>query len=255
MREILFIADDLGLSEEVNRAVLHAHRHGVLDGAALMMGQPGTAQAVDLARRNPALQVGWHLHLTDSRPCTRDAWPWGTSPARAGMALGLLPGARDLAREEIRAQWRAFRETGLECRFVNAHHHLHFHPFVRRELVRVLPEDLPGWVRWGRVRFFPDRRAHLGYRLLDRILLAPHRGRFPWPESTTLWGVDRTFAMDAGEVARLLPRLGEGRHELLFHPRRIDPERPEPCDPDTRCLLDPELAAEVEAQRAAPRPG
>jgi len=235
-REIWFIADDFGLSEEVDEAILHAHRRGVLQGAALMMGQPGTEHAVALAREHPTLRLGWHLHLTDSRPCTRSAWPWGRSPAVAGLALGLWPAARRLARREIDHQWRSFRETGLRCRFVNAHHHLHVHPFVRRSLLEVLPDGFAGWVRWGRVCFFPAGRPQplrdrLGYRLLEKLLLGPQRQRLPWPVSDTLWGVDRTFAMDAREVARMLPELGDGRHELVFHPRRMD-------DADTRCLVE-----------------
>jgi hypothetical protein len=230
-REILFIADDLGLSEEVDEAILHAHRHGVLQGAALMMGQPGTDHAVRRAREHPTLQIGWHLHLTDSRPCTRPAWPWGSSPAAAGLAIGLWPPARRLAAREIHHQWRSFRSTGLPCRFVNAHHHLHFHPFVRKALLEVLPDDFTGWMRWGRVRFFPPGRLPLGYRWLETRIVAPGRRRIPFALSDTLWGVDRTFAMEAREVARVLVELGDGRHEFLFHPRRVG-------DADSRCLVE-----------------
>src|SRR6266481_4753194 len=78
-REVLFIADDFGMNPEVNRAIVHAHRHGALHGASLMMGQPATEDAVQLAQDNPDLQVGWHLHLCDSQPITRNVWPWGKS--------------------------------------------------------------------------------------------------------------------------------------------------------------------------------
>jgi len=236
-RQILYIADDLGLSEEANAAMLHAHREGVLDGAGLMMGQPGTAAAVELAREHPELQVGWHLHLNDSRPLTREAWPWGRSPARAGFAIGLLPRWRAFARREIEAQWRAFQATGLECAFANGHHHIHLHPFVRRTMLELLGEDFRGWIRWGRPRFFQPSAQSWGFALLDAWIQAPLRrrwaaGRFPYPLSDTLWGIDRTFSMRAEEVRRVLPTLGEGLHEFMFHPRRIE------GDPDTRCLLD-----------------
>ena len=45
-----------------------------------------------------------------------------------------------------------------------------------------------------------------------------------------LWGLDRTFQMQADEVLRALPTLGDGRHEFLFHPRTDN-------DPDQRALL------------------
>jgi hypothetical protein len=231
-RRIRFIADDLGLDAEVNEAIRHTHVNGALHGAGLMMGQPGTEAAVAMARAHPTLAVGWHLHLNDSRPCTLDRWPWGSSPARAGFAIGLVPRLRELARLEIRSQWRAFLDTGLPCRFVNAHHHLHVHPMVRKMLLETLEGDFNGWVRWGTPRFFGTPPSRVGYGLLDRLLHAPQRGRIPYPLSTTVWGIDRTFAMDADEIQSAIPALGEGLHEFIFHPRTLD------SDADTRCLID-----------------
>ena len=146
--EVVFIADDFGVSDRVNEAIVHAHREGVLTGACLMLGQPATVEAVSLAREHPSLQVGWHMHLTDSRPMTRPEWPWGRSPAKAGFAIGLSAGMRELARREIECQWEAFQATGLPCHFVNAHHHLHVHPWVRRVLMETLPKGFEGWVRY-----------------------------------------------------------------------------------------------------------
>src|SRR5208282_3200020 len=134
-REVFFIADDFGMNAEVNRAVVEAHRRGVLQGASLMVGQPGTADAVRAAQDNPGLRVGWHLHLDNSQPVTCAAWPWGDSYRRAGWAIGLSRRARWLMREEVRAQWEGFRATGLACAFVNSHHHLHAHPFVYQILL------------------------------------------------------------------------------------------------------------------------
>ncbi len=231
MNEVVFIADDFGRSIEGNEAIVHAHRHGHLHGAALMMGQAATEHAVSLARQCPALQVGLHLHLLDSRPCTVAAWPWGDSPVRAGFAMGFLPRMRALARREIRAQWQAFRSTGLTCRFVNAHHHLHVHPYVRQALRETLPDDFSGWVRWGRPRFFSSHRGRAGYEALYLLLQAPARRRWPCRVSTTLWGIDRTFAMSAEEIKQVLPDLGPGLHEFMFHPRSRRGDR------DTECLL------------------
>jgi predicted glycoside hydrolase/deacetylase ChbG (UPF0249 family) len=230
--EIVFIADDFGLNDRVNEAIVRAHREGALTGACLMLGQPGTADAVSLAREHPSLQVGWHMHLTDSRPLTRADWPWGRSPAKAGFAIGLSAGMRELARREIERQWEAYKETGLPCRFVNAHHHLHVHPWIRSVLMETLANDFEGWVRWGRPRFFSPSRTEIFYQMLDALLQARHRGRSPFRLSTTLWGIDRTFSMNAREILGVLPGLGEGMHEFMFHPRRLE------GDPDTQALLD-----------------
>jgi len=233
-RDILFIADDFGMSAAINAAILRAHVDGALHGACLMMGQAGTDEAIELAREHESLQIGWHLHLNDSQPLTVGEWPWGASPARAGLAIAGLPRARTLTRTEMLRQWQAFADTGLECRFANAHHHLHWHPFVRRQLVETLSADrrFAGWLRWGRPCRFDGDTPPAGYGLIDRLLQAPQRSRMQIRQSTTLWGLDRAFAMDAREVAAILPTLGAGLHEFMFHPRPGDD------DADTRCLVE-----------------
>lgn len=228
---ILFVADDFGMSPEINAAIVRAHTDGALHGACLMMGQPGTTDAIELALRYPTLQIGWHLHLNDSVPMTVERWPWGRSPARAGLSMALSPGARALVRREIDAQWSALRETGLECRFVNTHHHLHWHPFVRRRLVETVASDVDfdGWMRWGAPHFFGE--GAVGYALIERLLQGPARKRLGIRNSDTLWGLDRTFAMSTEEIASVLPGLEPGLHEFMFHPRPGD------ADADTRCLI------------------
>jgi len=231
-KTIVFIADDLGVNKEVNQAITHAHRFGVLNGAALMMGQTGSEDAVARARECPGLEIGWHLHLLDSQPCGRESWPWGSSPVAAGFALGLSPKARRIARDEIRRQWDALQATGLDCRFVNTHHHLHVHPFVRATLLETLPRDFDGWLRWGRPRFFDGGASRSFHQTIYRMLQRPHVQDFGFPCSATLWGLDRTFRMNAAEVCTVLPSLGDGLHEFMFHPRAIDSDR------DVDCLVE-----------------
>src|SRR2546426_4417919 len=54
-------ADDFGISEEVNEAVIRAYREGVLTSTSLMVTGAAFTQAVKLARENPGLAVGIHL--------------------------------------------------------------------------------------------------------------------------------------------------------------------------------------------------
>ena len=230
-KEVVFIADDLGMSVEINDAIVHAHTAGPLTGAALMMGQPGTDDAVRLARENPGLQIGWHLHLTDSQPVTTGCWPWGTSPGRAGWAIGFLPSARRLMEAEVARQWELLQATGLPCRFINSHHHLHAHPLVFRAMRRVVGDRFPGWLRLGRPRFFPPARPDAKIMALtDRLFLERRRKLSPWRPTDTLWGLDRLFRMDAREIRPVLDTLPDGFHEFMFHPRTRT------C-PDTLCLL------------------
>jgi predicted glycoside hydrolase/deacetylase ChbG (UPF0249 family) len=230
-KEVVFVADDFGMTPEINDAIVHAHTSGRLDGAGLMLGQPGTDEAVRLARENPGLQIGWHLHLTDSVPTTCPRWSWGASPARAGWAIGLLPSARRRMEDEVARQWQLFQETGLTCRFINSHHHLHVHPFVGRAVRRVVGTSFSGWIRLGRPRWFSRSLLQVLPDPFDALLLRPQRRLSPWRVTDTFWGLDRLFRMKAGEIRSAVATSPDGFHEFMFHPRTRT------C-PDTLCLLD-----------------
>jgi predicted glycoside hydrolase/deacetylase ChbG (UPF0249 family) len=230
-KEVVFVADDFGMTPEINEAIGHAHASGRLTGAALMMAQPATQDAVARARAQPGLEIGWHLHLTDSIPATIARWPWGASPARAGFSIGLLPSSRALMRREVARQWELFQATGLECRFINSHHHLHAHPFVYRAVREVVGPSFAGWIRLGRPRLFHRRPgAELLYSL-GELTQKRRRRLSPWRATDTLWGLDRLFTMNAAEVRDAIEALPDGFHEFLFHPRTLS------C-PDTLCLLE-----------------
>ena len=230
-KEVIFIADDYGLSPEINDAILHAHLEGNLQGAALMMAQPGTDEAIAQARLHPELSVGWHLHLCDSTPATTARWPWGESPVKAGLAMTFSARARELVRKEIAKQWELFQATDLPCRFINSHHHLHTQPFVYRTLLETIGAPFRGWIRLGRPRFFPPASTPLLWTLLNQFFLKVRRRHSNFPATDTLWGMDRTFRMNAAEVQAALRDLPRGFHEFLFHPRSRT------C-PDTLCLLE-----------------
>jgi predicted glycoside hydrolase/deacetylase ChbG (UPF0249 family) len=230
-KQVIFVADDFGMNAGINEAILHAHVSGGLHAAALMMAQPGTDEAVAMARSHPGLQIGWHLHLNDSRPAALERWPWGSSPVRAGISIGLLRSSREIMRREVSRQWELFRETGLPCQFVNSHHHLHAHPAIHRTLAEILGPDFKGWIRLGRVRFFRPSPPFFNPSLLVDAFLRRGRKLSMWRSTDTLWGLDRLFAMKAHEVRAAIPTLPEGFHEFLFHPRNLS------C-PDTRCLLE-----------------
>lgn len=231
-REVFFIADDFGMSPEVNQAILRAHRQGVLQGASLMMGQAATEDAVRLARDNPGLQVGWHLHLCDSKPITRNAWPWGESHWGAGWAIGLSPNARRLMRAEVKAQWELFHATSLPCAFVNSHHHLHAHPFVYKAMLNVLPSRFEGWIRSGKPQFFSPSPAAIVFGVMDKLWVEPRHRHCPYRRTDTIWGLGRTFHMQSREVAAAVRQLPAGLHEFFFHPRTVE------NDADVQCLLE-----------------
>lgn len=219
MRHVAFTADDLGLSSAVNQAILEAFTDGVLTSAALMLGQPGSAEAIELARQLPGLEIGWHAHLCDSQPAR--GGKWARTPWQAAWQLTLFPSHRARVRADLAEQWRQFQSSGLACRFVNTHHHLHCHPWVARWLGELLGETPAGWQRGQEYRFWdpPGGTGRWSRAALRHRWTAGRGGGLSWPAADSVWGVDRLWRMQADEVDRTLRQLPAGRHEFIFHPR------------------------------------
>jgi len=149
------------------------------------------------------------------------------------VSIGLSPAARRLMRREVARQWGLFQATGLPCRFLTSHHHLHAHPFVWGAMREVVGPQAESWVRLGQARWFsaPPTGMRLGHAA-GEFFQRRRRRLSPWRASDTLWGLDRIFNMKAAEVRAALATLPhDGLHEFLFHPRTRS------C-PDTRCLLE-----------------
>src|SRR5215813_8893882 len=64
---LIINGDDFGYSEAVNRAIVMAHREGVLTSCSLMVNEGAASQAIELARLNSGLAVGLHLALVHGR--------------------------------------------------------------------------------------------------------------------------------------------------------------------------------------------
>lgn len=61
---VVFNADDFGLSKGVNLGIMEAYRHGPVRSATIMANMPGFEHAAELAQANPGLGIGVHLTLT-----------------------------------------------------------------------------------------------------------------------------------------------------------------------------------------------
>src|SRR2546423_4488956 len=139
VKKLIITADDFGAAVEVNKAVERAHRDGILTSASLMVTGPAAADAVRRAMRLPNLRVGLHLVLVDETPALpRDqvadlidgSGRFRPNMLVAGFKVALSRRTRGQAAAEIRAQFRAFRATGLALDHVNAHKHFHVHPVI-----------------------------------------------------------------------------------------------------------------------------
>src|SRR4051812_34317734 len=124
--------DDFGSFPEANRAILAAHREGVLRNASVMAPAPAFAAGADELRACRGLCVG--LHLAMSCEWADDRWGPISDPATVPSLVDgdghffadpSEPFRRGLVLDELMreaaAQLAAARRAGLEVRYVDEH--------------------------------------------------------------------------------------------------------------------------------------
>ena len=138
-RRLIINADDFGLCEGVNRAVVQAHTRGVLTSATIMVNMPGARDAVELARGLASLGVGVHLNLTEGQPVSTDVAVSCLVNADGCFAhrpakLALLSVARSEVRNAIGAEFAAqiqwVIDRGLKPTHIDSHKHIHCWPGI-----------------------------------------------------------------------------------------------------------------------------
>lgn len=244
MKQVIITGDDYGLAVPVNEAIEESHRHGVLTAASLMVGAAAAADGVERARSLPTLRVGLHLVLVEGRPVlpakqvpglVNASGEFTTHLVRAGFSFQFRPSVRRQLEAEIRAQFEAFRMTGLPLDHVNAHNHMHLHPLVLRLILKVgreyglravrLPLE-PPLLSWRATR------AGLGQKLSSSLFLSPwlalmkarlhHAGILTNDQA---FGMAESGRMTADRLRTFLSVLPDGVTEIFFHPAtRLCPE-------------------------------
>jgi hopanoid biosynthesis associated protein HpnK len=222
------------LATEVNDAVEKAHTDGILTAASLMVGAAAAADAVRRAKRLPRLRVGLHLTLVEDRSVlpVRDipdligeAGRFRSDLAAYGFAIMARPQVRRQLRAEIRAQFEAYRATGLPLDHVNAHQHYHLHPTVLGEILAIGSDYGMDALRVPVEPLSLLRAVEPTPRSPVAMLAAPWASamlrRVRKAGLTTadhVFGLAWSGAMTEERVAGLLERLPDGRTEIYTHP-------------------------------------
>jgi chitin disaccharide deacetylase len=232
-KRLIVTADDFGRDVAINEAVEVAHRGGILTCASLMIAAPDAADAVARARNLPQLRVGLHLTLIDGAPLLPPAELGGLvrrdgrfddNQLRAGLRWFFTPRARRLLAAEIRAQFEAFRATGLTLDHVNAHQHMHVHPTVARLVVEIgrdygmravrLPREPAAVLR----RAFPGERHRIPTFRPAVAALRRRLRRAGLLSNDYAFGIAWSGGMTPERLLGLLPHLPPGVSEIYGHP-------------------------------------
>ena len=244
VRRLIVNADDFGLTQGVNRAIVEAHTRGIVTSTTLMASSSAFDDAVRLAQSNPQLTVGCHVVLVDGAPVLNPAQvptlingpkgelaqSLGNFAARA--VLGRID--PDQVEAEVTAQIRKLQTAGIVVSHLDTHKHTHLFPQIQRPLLRAARAcGVPG-VRnpFGRVAFrLIADRPNLWKRYGQLRLLNTLAGKFRRSVAeagmvTTdgSLGVVATGALDERLFRLVLDNLPEGAWEFVCHPGYNDPD-------------------------------
>jgi len=250
--KLIVNADDFGLNSEINRAILAAHRDGILTSASLIAGGAAVEEAVDMARHNPRLAVGLHIVAIDGPAVLApgriphivdDRGRFSAQPFKVGLMYAFSAAARSELRMELRAQFERFAATGLKLSHVDGHQHMHLHPAVLEMVlplakefsaagVRVPRDDLSLSLRADRRKATTKMAWTLVFGLLSRWAAAKLRSSgLVWAART--YGFMQTGQMLVPYVLAALRHMRAATAEMYFHPTtgaRADYFGPNPGD-------------------------
>jgi len=245
LRRLIVNADDFGLTRGVNRAIVEAHRDGIVTSATLMANGAAFDDAASLARTTLQLGIGCHVVLVDGRPVlSAEKVPSLINPGSGsrfhdslvGFAYGAVTGRirPDELEAEVAEQIKKLQDAGLSVSHVDTHKHTHVLPQVLCPLLRAARSCGVGAVR------NPFERLHISM-LSGRLRLWKQYGMIK-----SLSGLARSFRnevaaagmvtcdgtiglattgfLDQAVLRHLIDALPEGSWEMVCHPGYNDAE-------------------------------
>lgn len=143
---IVFCADDFGLEDGVDQAIVTLAERGRISATGCLVQAPNVEQAAKALKGLP-IDLGLHLNLTEPLGQTGLCLPLGQLLLRTYS--GLI--AKQAIAEQIDRQLDLFeKHVGQAPDFIDGHLHVHQFPVVRELLLRAVlrryPHKLP-WIR------------------------------------------------------------------------------------------------------------
>jgi len=224
-RRLIVNADDFGLSSGVNRGIAHAHEHGIVTSASLMVRAGHAAEAAAYARAHPQLSVGLHVDLGE--------WHYTGEHWVAAYEVVATDDDAEVGAEVAAQVERFCALMGCEPTHLDAHQHAH-----RSEPAKSV---------------VAEHARRLGVPVRDFTPGLRHEGGFygqsgkgePWPEGITVEA-----------LCALLRALPAGVSELGCHPALDDDSGSSYCaerSVETATLCDPRVRAALDDEGIALR--
>jgi len=247
MKSLIVNADDFGLTEGVNRAIIDGHRNGIITSTTLMANGMAFDSAVAAGLAAPALGIGVHLNLTQGRPVSSASrvpsivTPGGYFyPSPGILARQVLTRKAKLSdiETELRSQIEKIAAAGIRITHLDSHKHIHLLPPIFRMVLKLAHEygidcvrcpvepsvSALGPLRSGRRGWPRMAKQYLLGRALSTLAACQVRkvkdaGLY---RPAHIYGLSQTGFLDAAMLGRLLQTLPEGTSEIMCHPGYVD---------------------------------
>jgi len=214
-----------------------ANEKGILTSTSLMVSAPAAAEAIALAKNLPDLNVGLHLVLSNGKATlpasdipalVNNDGEFSTCQVSSGIKIFFCSKTKVQLEKEIRAQFEAFKTTGLTLDHVNAHKHMHLHPTVFDLIIKVgkdygltairIPNEPP-------LKSIIENKKEKCLRYLRWIFFKPFVSRMKKlceinniKFNDTIYGIHDSGHMNIDKLIRIIPHISDGVTEIYCHP-------------------------------------
>jgi chitin disaccharide deacetylase len=247
MIRLIINADDFGLTERINDAIIEGHRQGIVTSTTLMANGPAFDNAAERAKTERKLGIGIHLNLSEGTPLTNPSQlscmidktgVFYLSPVQMLRKLtvsGLNLGKVEM---ELRAQIEKVLNAGIEATHLDGHKHFHFLPQFLHIAIRLAQEYKIPAIRCARewtsslfrlaVRNWRASPTMLKQYFTGNalsILAATMKRKVESAGLSTpdyVLGIASTGFWDSHYLKDLIDRLPHGTTELICHPGYVD---------------------------------
>ncbi|WP_026339298.1 carbohydrate deacetylase [Psychromonas ossibalaenae] len=207
--KLIMNADDLGLTEKVNNAIVDCFAAGVVKSTTLMINQQATDHAVSLIKQGLIPEVGLHITISSGKPVL-PAEQVSDLVDQQGCFLStqILREKKSLSTEqiyqELQAQYNKAVNSGIKINHLDSHHFAATFPALKETYIR-FANDLG----------LPSRRV-------DTVSAGQTGLNVQTPQAFDMGFYDD--GVDFKKLQELLleykRKIGSGTLELMCHPAR-----------------------------------
>lgn len=239
-KKIIITADDLGLSEGINRGIITAYRRGLISCVSLMANGMAFDSAVRMIKGS-GLDIGAHLTFLEEKPVSDpakisnivgDDGYFFKDMARLIYKIFRCRSALKEIETEAKAQIEKILHAGIKPSFFNSHQHVHMLPNLFRRLaviagqynikaVRLSNEDIVVRNIFSGTRGSSKKAGALFLKFFGALNKRwMKKSGFKYPVYCA--GILKSGHLDECAVLDILKFIPNGVTEIIFHPGYSD---------------------------------